>query len=353
MGMRLLKGFVALLALVGLFGCGTSSSRTPRAQSTPESKSPTISSHPTGSVVLASFEQTDGEPVHETIMTIVDVETGESRPLDLPEFASGDAQFKLDRTGGKLVFRGSSGTEAGTYTIDQDLVGDPVLLGESWYHVPSATNGRVWLMILDPDSPDTVRGLKAVREVTIDGEVTVEDTGPPPGDNVVGAVTQGLLIQEDGLQVWDPRSDRIVSRLDGVFPVDTYGDVVAWCDSGCPQLHLTDVATGEDMVIESPEGLTFVETYSGAFSPDGRSLAVPVRDESGMRVGVVDIGTRSVHFVENSTLTSYQLMTWTTSGEWLVFDTGEGHLSAFQRDTEEAATITIDQSQTYFAIAAV
>jgi hypothetical protein len=353
MNMSSSKWRVLTVLLVAIAGCGTSNSTPPSSQSGGSPTAAGSASYPTGSIVLASFEETEGEPVHETNMTVIDLESGNSRPLALPEFASGDAQFKLERTGEKLVFRGTSGTEAGAYAIDQDLRGEPLLLGESWYFVPSATDGRVWLTILDPDSPATVRGLKAVREVTVDGEVTFEGTGPPPGDNLVGAVSQGLLIQKDGLQVWDPRADRIVSRLDGVFPVDTYGDVVAWCDSRCPELHVTDVATGEDTVIDAPEGLRFEETYNGAFAPDGGMLAVPVRVGESMRVALVDIATSSVHLVPSSTLSHYQLMSWTPSGEWLVFDTGDGHLTAYQHDSGESTIIPIDNSQTYFAIAAV
>jgi WD40 repeat protein len=303
--------------------------------------------------VLASFEQIEGQPVEGTNMTVIDLATGESRPLHLPEFASGDAQFKLEPTGGKLIFRGSSGTEAGAYAIDQDLHGDAQLLGTSWYFAPSATDGRVWLMILDPDSPPTVGGLKAVREVTVDGRTTVEDTGPPPGDWVVGAVGDGLLIQEDGLLVWDPRSGRIVSRLDGVFPVDTRGDVVAWCESRCPELRLTDVATGEDIAIEPPEGLAFEETYNGAFSPDGRWLAAPVKHDGVSKVAIVDMESESARLVPDSSLTPYQLLTWSPAGDWLIFGTAEGTLSAYRPDTGESMTIPLDEAQTFFAMAAV
>ncbi|MPZ69983.1 MAG: hypothetical protein GEU71_10710 [Actinobacteria bacterium] len=289
----------------------------------------------------------------ETPIVVVDLETGETRTLVVPEFGPGDAQFAIAPIGGRIVFRGPSGTEAGAYVIDRDLENDPVLLGKSWYFVPSATVGRVWLTTLDPDSPSTVRDLESVREVTVDGEVTVPETGPPPRASIVGAVRQGLIVQKDGLQVWDPRTDRIVTRIDGVFPVDTSGDVVAWCDKGCPEIHLTDVANGTDRVIEPPVGVTFSETYNGAFSPDDRFLAVPVRNEEGEQVAVIDVESLSARLVPNSGLSVYQLMTWSTSGDWLVFDTGEGHLSMFHPDTGRSATIPLDPTKTFFSLTAL
>lgn len=309
---------------------------------------------PRGSVVLASFVRgaNDG-PVVGTEMSVVDLETGAIRSLDLPQFASGDAQFKLEPIGGTLVYRGSSGAEVGTYAIDQDLRSRPVLLGESWYFVPSVAPGRVWLMILDPNSSDTSRGLKSVREVALDGEVKLEGSAPPPGDNIVGAVNQGLLIQQDGIDVWNPRSGRTVARLEGVFPVDTYEGTIAWCDFRCPQLHVTTLATGRDVVIRPPEGMKFEETYDGTFAPDGRSLAVPLRAAGELRVGIVDMATETVRLVPNSRLTPYELLEWSESGDWLLYETGQGFLGAFHPQTGESESVSLDPSKTYFAMAPI
>ncbi|MGH2989000.1 MAG: hypothetical protein ACRDMA_03930 [Solirubrobacterales bacterium] len=145
--------------------------------------------------------------LREPKITRIDLTSGESTTVSLPELAPGDPPFHLVETGGRLVFYGRSHT----YALDLELKGRPQDLGESWYFVPSGREGRVWLTALDPESPDTIRDLKAVHEVTIAGEVTVSQTSRPPsrGPSIVAAVKDGLLLQEgEELKLWDPRTGR-------------------------------------------------------------------------------------------------------------------------------------------------
>ena len=315
---------------------------------------PTSSEHtssgPSGSVVLASFEDPEGHTVGSTSITIVDLDDGSSRPASLPGFVSGDAQFKFFLASDYLVFRCDSGACA----IDSGLAGETRTLGDAWCMAPSATEGLAWLASLDPDSPNTVRAMATVREVSQTGEVMAESQLPSARWHCpVGAVTQGVIFQENGsLVVWDTDAGEVASRLAGPFPAATHEDLVAWCDFQCDGgLHVSDVASDRDIVIDGGEDWRFEETYNGAFAPDGRSLAVPVRGAGESQVAIVDLDNRSVRLVPNSRLTPYQLMTW--SGDWLVFDTGEGYLTAFHRDTEEMTTITVDETQTFFAMVAI
>jgi len=205
--------------------------------------------------------------VREQSLTVVEVETGRATTVSLPELAPGDPPFNLIETGGMLVFYG----EGATFVLDPNLDGPPRSLGESWYFVPSAREGRVWVALLDPESPDTVRALRAVREVTVEGEVTVPDSGPPPSPNLVGAVADRLLFQDDGLEVWDPLTGEVTLRLPGPFAADTHGHLVAWCGYGCPRLYLTDVGTRAERVVIM------------AYRPGAeRAIALPVSVEQSL-----------------------------------------------------------------------
>jgi len=84
-----------------------------------------------------------------------------------PELAPGDPPYSMVRADDALVVYGGGRT----YAIDLGLESPPRDLGASWYFVPSARADRVWLMTLDPESPDTIRDLAAVREVSLDGRV--------------------------------------------------------------------------------------------------------------------------------------------------------------------------------------
>ena len=306
-----------------------------------------VSTGPTGKVVLWGVEPPEGP---EQSWTVVDLESGESRSFERPEFSVGDAKYKLEYIGDKFVFAGSDGRTAGTYALDTNLRGDPVLLGgHSWSFFPSAADGRVWLDLRNRGS-STLRG--GVAEVTVDGEVTLQQSDPPP-NGIIGAVNQGLLIQGSGLQVWDPRTDRIVWRMDGVFPVDAHKDVVAWCDRDCPELNLTNLSTGQDTVIVPPEGLRFEGTDDGAFSPDGDMLAVPVQAEDGRRVAIVDVPNATVRVVPESHLNvGYGLLTWTSSADWLLFYGGNGALGAYNPKSGQSKFTHLETSMGFIAMAA-
>lgn len=291
-------------------------------------------------------------PLREPVLTAVDVRTGEVIERPVPELAPGDALYHLVRTGDRLVLYGGSVT----YALDLDLRGPPTSLGDSWYFVPSATDGRVWLAILDPTSPETVRDLEAVREVTLDGRVTVRSAGPPPcsGPTVVAAVKDGVVCQDDGLVVWEPATGKVLRRLAGPYPVDTHENVVAWCGHGCPQLHLTDIGTGEETRVPAERSFSFNETYDGAFSPDGSLLAVPVTvhgRKPASRAGsdgiaLVDVRAGRAYLVEGSRSGVYTALAWSPTGDWLFFTTGEGRVMAYRPGSDRAIPLSADVPRT-------
>ncbi len=338
-----LHPFVATLVLALAAGCGGSDATVSddaaagqgRAGSGPATSASAES--PSGALILL--------PLREDSLMAIDVRSGEIRRRQVPELGPGDALYHLSKTGDRLVFYGDSAT----YALGLDLRGPPTALGESWYFVPSATEGRVWLTSLDEASPETVRDLKAVREVTVDGRVTARSAGPPPcgGPTVVAAVEVGVLCQDGGLVVWEPATGKVLKRLDGPYPLDTHKNVVAWCRDGCPELHLADIAAGEETVVTSGRSFSFNETYDGAFSPDGTLLAVPVTVSgrtSAVRggsdgVALVDVRAGTAELIEGSRSGVYTAFAWSPAGDWLFFTTGDGGLMASHHGTGRAITL--------------
>jgi hypothetical protein len=287
-------------------------------------------------------------------LTVIDLDANTSRIVPVPQLALGDTLFRIERSGSKLVFRGSTsrstGSDIATFALDLGLEDPPRNIGESWYFVPSATDGRVWLAILDPESPSTVRALKAVREVTVEGETTVPDAALPEGrwSSVVGAVTNGVVFQggqgEDGLQVWDPLAKEIVMSLPGPFAADTHGTLIAWCDHGCEEMHITDVATKADAIVQPGDGFAFEETYYGAFSPDGSLLALPVVSDDGRtQVALVDVRQGTASVIKGSERDEfYGSIAWSSTGEWVFFNAGDGRVMAYSPGSPEAQTIPVE-----------
>lgn len=259
-------------------------------------------------------------------MWVVDVATNEVRHREMPELSPGDPPHRIVRRDGKLVAWGYQ-----TMVLDPELDSPPsVLASDSWIFIPSALEDRVWVGVLDPDSPETVRGLQAVREVTVEGEVTVPDTRPPGGRWPVAAVEEGLVFQhEDTLEIWDPRSGEIVRRLPGVFPLAWQGHRLAWCDAQCQEAHITDFSSGEDRVIPLPQGIFHFQGYEGAFSPDGSLLALvgltnPRFNQSDLQLVLVQAETGESEAVQGTVVQPYyNFVDWSPSGESVFITGGE------------------------------
>ena len=264
-----------------------------------------------------------GEP-----LAVIDLATEKVRVVGDLRTRGGDPLDRLHRTGNRLVYFGAGGTNA----IDLDLKGAPQKLGDAWYFLPSATEGRVWLTFVDEDSPETVRDLESVVEMTVHGRVTVRSAARPPcrGPSIVAAAEGALLCQHGPagtLRAFDPASGQVLRELPGSFVVDTYRRLVAWCAEGCPALHLTDIASGRDRVVSPGNSFRFTATYDGAFSPDGSLLAVPV---SGRRVALVDVASGGARALDGARLAGgYRNLAWSSSGE-LFFTSGEGRLMVYR-----------------------
>jgi hypothetical protein len=290
------------------------------------------SGRPTGMLYLANAKPGG--------LTIVDVARERATRRSLRQLAPGDPPHMLELVRGRLVVYGHDHT----YALDASLHQPARDLGKSWFFIPSASPGRVWLALLDPRSPPTVEALQGVREVTVDGVQTAKSQRRPPRWPLA-ALRSGLVLQAKTLELWDPATGRITQRLPGVFPVAARDWRLVACAPGCRALHIIDTLAGSRTMIRSRRGLHFTESYDGAFSPDGRLVAVPARDRRRtLRVAIVDLARRRATLVRGPHLASdYQLMAWSHSG-WLFYNAGKGRLSAYNPASGAATLLGVHVS---------
>src|SRR4051812_39974775 len=236
---------------------------------------------------------------------VVDADTGRVRHEYRADLAPGDPPYKVLARGRRVV------------------VGSPY--GNGAVFIPSAHPDRVWVVDLRPRHTRVL----AVREVTVDGETTVPATRPPSPLWPLGAVRDGLLLEgREGVDVWNPTTDRVVHRLR--VPPGLVGptspDVVTVCtDPACTTLRLVDVEGGDARAARAPAHSSF-QPWDGAFSPDGRTLASPVRGgpRDPLRLALIDVATGRVGLVRGSEVPGgYTLVAWAADGEH-VFLTGGG-----------------------------
>jgi hypothetical protein len=108
-----------------------------------------------------------------------------------------------------------------------------------------------------------------------------------------------------------------------------HGDLLAWCEREGAVLHVLDVRSGRDQTFVPPEGFVAFDCWSGAFSPDGRLLGVPVRAggyEAERALALADLNDAVVSIVHESTVQpDYVFVAWSSAGD-RVFISGGGGL---------------------------
>ncbi len=154
---------------------------------------------------------------------------------------------------------------------------------------------------------------------------------PPDGWWPVAALSDGLLFQGDGtLELWDPATERFVDTLPGPFPVATWNNRLVSCDQ-CDEIHLIDIDEHTDRIVTTPPGIKTISGYGGAFSPDGRSAAVPgydtaghITDETAVSVVLIDFVTGSARVIPDSRRDEWTNPQLAWADEWLFYaDNGD------------------------------
>jgi hypothetical protein len=295
---------------------------------------------------------------------VVDVAGGTVRHRRLPQLSPGDPPYRIVRRGDKLVLWSYQ-----TLTLDpSSATAQPrTLVRDSWIFIPSAVPDRIWVGILDPKSPETERRLVAVREVAVDGRVTVADVRPPEGRWPVAATSSALAFQSQGsgpgggqLELWNPLTGKVLRRLPGEFPVASHGDLLAWCRQACARLQVTNVATGEDVEVRPPAGATGFAPYQGVFSPDGKLIAVPVRTgprpaAATWQLALVDVGAATATRIKGAAVQEdYVFVDWAAAGETVFIAggrRGDQRIFAYRLGTASARRLPVEVGD-FFGMAA-
>lgn len=309
---------------------------------------PPILDQPTG---IRVYFSTDNR------LTEVDIDSASATVHDLPELAPGDPLYRMARRGEHFVFYGETATGPAIYALDPAAPTSPRLISEAGFFVPSAVEDRIWLAILDESSPATVRALQSVREVTVDGQVTVEDVAPPDGRWPIAAVDSGLVFQGDeSLEVWDPSSQEIVEVVPGPFAVAARQNQILACGQ-CDQLVHIDLDTGIHRAVALPPGVQSVDGYGGSFSPDGSYVAVPgfLAESTGVVLVDIDSGTTSLVPGMTQALNGYPQVAWSPGGDWLFYSVGgltagTGRLFAYRPGDTTAYGVPVTLEGQYYSI---
>jgi hypothetical protein len=316
MRMRIVQPVAGVAVLVlALAGCG-------EAVNGPDPKRPGSTPEP-ATLFLAGTNA----------MWVVDADDEQVEHLRIPELGAGDPPHLIAPVGDRLALW--------NYDVASVPAADPstppeTLAKDGWIFIPAADPDRIWVGFLDPDSPATERGLGELREIDADGDVITRGVKPPEGAWPYAELTGGLLFQGPGpIRLWDPDTDRTVRtypwhQIGDMGPVS--GDLLASCLESCEGLILTDFATGEQRRIAAPEGLAFVAPEA-SFSPDGTTLAVPVKEAGGgwksfstydRQLALVDLEDETIEIVAGSQAPpGYVFTAWSSDGGE-VFMTGGG-----------------------------
>ena len=292
-------------------------------------------SSPSGRVFVYGYPSSDRGPVSKIGVYTLDLPGGRLRRVEVPRLGIGDPVDFIEVTGGRLAYFGAGGD---TNSIDLGLKMRSRRLGESLFFVDSARDGRVWLQ-------RSQQGAGRVAEVSVDGEVirrVTIDRPPCAGTSFVATARAFLCQTGRGMVAVDIRGGRVIDELP-TFPLATGGSLIAACDEPCPRLQVVEPGL-ERTKLRPGRGFRWAAGYDGAFSPDLRHLAVPVRLERLTRrtdqraVALVNLVTGESSLVDERSLGPWTQMEFTSSG-WLLYATGGGELMAYRPGDTDPAVV--------------
>lgn len=247
-----------------------------------------------------------------------------------------------------LAFQGLD-PEAGrtTSVVSFDLRAAVAPLGPSAYFVGSPEQDRVVLAIPAPGAVGPRAALSAIREVTVDGQILGSDTSSPEGSALLARLPNGLAYQdaEGSIVIWDPASGDTLFSANGQS-VAFGTDRLAWCAADCGAVSVFDPTPGRVWEIRRPDQvIAFGQT--GAFSPDGRYLAVPVgiRGSQGLygALALVAVEDETAWVIPDSELVPIDApVAWSPAGDWVFFGRTGDYLGAYRLGTMDVGRVPVD-----------
>lgn len=293
---------------------------------------------------------------------VVDVAGERAERLALRELVPGDPPVRISRRGDGMALWGHD-----VWRLDPRRPHRRLrrLVRDGLFFIPSAHPSRLWVALLDRRSPDTVKRLRAVREVGIDGSVTIADVRPPHGAWPQVAVRDGLLFQDDreGTYLWDPVHRQVIRRWDAGELGQAgaaHRDLIASCTHRCTAIRLTDAGTGAQRIATAPAGWT-LRVADAAFSPGGSTLAVPVERGNATRgatarLALVDVSEARMRLIAGSRVASgYTFARWSRGGGYAFLtgerDSGDRVLVAYRIGEPRARRLHVELGPFYDAAA--
>jgi hypothetical protein len=209
------------------------------------------------------------------------------------------------------------------------VIADQVLAG--------GDDSRLWLITFlgQPDPTSGQLTPQAIQQVDRTGHPHSPRYLVPAGYAAWQGVGGGLLLliltgqgsaDTSQFALWDPGSGQMLRRYDRVLAAS--GTTIAWVAAACgPKpcpVHLSDLAAGTDIQVAVPWR---ARANSGAFSPDGRHLAVVFGDGDAAgavtqaRVGVIDLAARRLLALPGAVMGGGDVglaVSWSPDGAWLL-----------------------------------
>jgi hypothetical protein len=127
------------------------------------------------------------------------------------------------------------------------------------------------------------------------------------------------------------------------------GRHVAWCRGDCRTLHVTGPT--RDAKVRALGSLAFEEGRGGAFSPNGRFLALRAGAGAAGRLALVDVATRSVRPVPGARVGDYEAFGWSRDGRWLFVATPRGRLLAYRPGSKRPLVLPVRLHDSVMSVA--
>ena len=216
--------------------------------------------------------------------------TGKTEPIrGLPRRGNGYQLIRVASGWAALPFPGNASCDncaprpmPAYYIADGSR--DASRLGAADFVAPAAATGAVWLISYHAGAAmPATRG--TAQEVSVSGAALGPKRRLPRGYVIDQGTSAGLLLAPEltragvvRYQLWEPGTGRVSRSFPNVIAVSP--GQIAWmpaCTAGCT-VHVLNLAGGPGRVIALP-GRS--QAYQGAFSPDGRLLALQVTARIG------------------------------------------------------------------------